>query len=127
MAIAHITLATRDVVRASHFFASALGWQVLNRPNNIAVAAAWLEIAPSQELHLVQISDFAPSPFEREYGRHIAIRYPGAGFSDLKDRLRRLGAEVVAPLRETPFERFFFTNPDGYVFEVITDDAEKEV
>jgi len=127
MAIAHITLATRDVVRTSHFFASALGWQVLNRPNNIAVAAAWLEIAPGQELHLVQIPDFAPSPFEREYGRHIAIRYPGAGFSDLKDRLRRLGAEVVAPLRETPFERFFFLNPDGYVFEVITDDAEKEV
>ena len=27
----------------------------------------------------------------------------------------------------TPFERFFFSNPDGYVFEVITDDAAKEV
>ena len=89
--------------------------------------AAWLEIAPGQELHLVQVLDFASSPFEREYGRHIAIRYPGAGFAELKDQLRRLGAEVVAPLRETPFERFFFSTPDGYVFEGITDDAAKEV
>jgi catechol 2,3-dioxygenase-like lactoylglutathione lyase family enzyme len=127
MGIAHITLATRDVVRASQFFASALGWQVLNRPNNIAVPAAWLEIAPGQELHLVQVADFAPSPFEREYGRHIAIRYPGAGFSELKERLRGLGADVVAPLRETPFARFFFSTPDGYVFEVIAADATREV
>ncbi len=127
MGIAHITLASRDVVRASHFFASALSWPVLNRPNNIAVPAAWLQIAPGQELHLVQVPDFAPSPFEREYGRHIAIRYPARGFSDLKERLRGLGAEVVAPLRDTPFERFFFSTPDGYVFEVITADAASEV
>ena len=66
----------------SFFFASALGWQVLNRPlNNIAVPAAWLEIAPGQELHLVQIPDFAPSPFEAgEYGRHIAIRLTPSAF-----------------------------------------------
>ncbi len=119
MGILHITLAARDVRRTSAFFAATLGWSTLSRPNNIAVPAAWLEIAPGQELHLVQIADFEPSPFEREYGRHIAVTYPGEGFARLKDRLREEGAEVIAPLRETPFERFFFRSPDGYVFEVI--------
>ena len=49
------------------------------------------------------------------------------GASDRPDRpsygvMKRLqdhGAELMAPLRETPFERFFFRDPNGYVFEVI--------
>ena len=121
MGIAHITLAARDVRRTSQFFAFTLGWRPLDRPNNIALPAAWLEIAPGQELHLVQAADFEPSPFEREYGRHIAVTYSQDCFADLKDRLRTEGAEIIAPLRETPFERFFFCNPDGYVFEVIAE------
>ena len=108
MGIAHITLAVRDVRRTSAFFAAALGWRPLDRPNNIAVPAAWLEITPGQELHLVQVADFEPSPFEREYGRHIAVSYPRQGFAGLKARLEEEEAEVIAPLRETPFERFFF-------------------
>jgi catechol 2,3-dioxygenase-like lactoylglutathione lyase family enzyme len=119
MPLAHVTLATRDVRRASQFFAATLGWRPLDRPNNIPMAAAWLEIAPGQELHLVEVADFAPSPFEREYGRHVAVAYPREGFAGLKERLGQHGAEVIAPLRETPSERFFFRDPEGYVFEVI--------
>jgi hypothetical protein len=26
---------------------------------------------------------------------------------------------VIDPLRETPFERFFFRDPNGYIFEVV--------
>lgn len=119
MSIAHVTLPTRDVGRASAFFAAALGWQPIDRPANAPLPTAWLRIAPGQELHLVQVADFEPSPFERESGRHVAVSYPGEGFADLKARLRRLGAELLAPVRDTAFERFFFRDPDGYVFEVI--------
>jgi catechol 2,3-dioxygenase-like lactoylglutathione lyase family enzyme len=126
MAIAHFTLATRDVRRTSAFFTATLGWKPLDRPNNIPMAAAWLEIASGQELHLVEVADFAPSPFEREYGRHIAIAYPVAGFAGLKERLKGHGAEVIAPLRPTPFERFFFRDPNGYVFEVVPAEREME-
>jgi len=121
MTIAHFTLATRDVRRASQFFAATLGWKPLDRPNNIPMAAAWLQIAPGQEVHLVEVADFEPSPFEREYGRHIALAYPLAGFACLKERLRQQEGVLIAPLRETPFERFFFQTPDGYVFEVIAE------
>ena len=40
----------------------------------------------------------------------------------LKQRLVERGAELIAPLRTAPFERFFFRDPvNGYVFEVIDD------
>jgi catechol 2,3-dioxygenase-like lactoylglutathione lyase family enzyme len=119
MAIAHFTLATRDVGRSCRFFEVALGWRPIDRPSNIPLPAAWLEIAPGQEIHLVHVADFQPSPFEQEFGRHVALSYPRSGFAALKQRLVEQGAELVAPARATPFERFFFRSPDGYVFEVI--------
>lgn len=30
-----------------------------------------------------------------------------------------LSATLIAPIRDTPFERFFFRDPNGYIFEVI--------
>jgi catechol 2,3-dioxygenase-like lactoylglutathione lyase family enzyme len=119
MAIVHLTLATRDVRRSARFFEETMGWRPIDRPSNIPMPAAWLEIAPGQEIHLVHVADFQPSPFEQEFGRHIALSYPRSGFAALQERLHRHGAELVAPARATPFERFFFRSPDGYVFEVI--------
>jgi catechol 2,3-dioxygenase-like lactoylglutathione lyase family enzyme len=127
MAIVHLALAVRDVRRSSRFFEATLGWRPIDRPANIAVASAWLEIAPGQEVHLLEVADFAPSPFEREYGRHIAVAVPGEGFASLKRRLEQNGAEVFAPGRATPFERFFFRDGDGYVFEVVAAEREPEI
>jgi len=121
MSIAHFTLATRDVGRTTRFFAETLGWQPIDRPNNIPFPAAWLTVAPGHEVHLIEVADFEPSPFEREYGRHIAVTYPCAGFPGLKDRLRLHGAEVLAPLREGSVERFFFRDPNGYILEVVAE------
>lgn len=117
--ILHFTLATRDVRRTSEFFARTLGWRPIEQPGNILSPAAWLEIAPNQQLHLIQVEGFFASPFESEYGRHVAITYPLEGFAELKTRLRQAGAQVFAAERPTPFERFFFSDPNGYVFEVV--------
>lgn len=119
MAFAHLTIATRDVAASARFFSTALGWRPLERPGNIATRAAWLEIAPGQELHLIEVAGFEPSPYEREYGRHFAVTYPGAGFPALRERLAQAGAEVIEATRPTPFARFFFRDPNGYIFEVI--------
>jgi catechol 2,3-dioxygenase-like lactoylglutathione lyase family enzyme len=121
MSIAHITLATRDVKRTARFFAETLLWRPIERPNNIPFPATWLQVGPGQECHLIEVADFAPSPFEREYGRHIAVTFPGNGFDALKDRLRHGGAEVIAPLRAGSVERFFFRDPNGYIIEVIAE------
>ena len=119
MSIAHFTLATRDVIATRDFFSETLGWNPIDIPGNVDIDGAWLRIAPGQELHLLYISDYEPSNFEKEFGRHFAVEYPLAGFSDLKKRLVSLGAELIAPIRETPFERFFFKDLNGYIFEVI--------
>ena len=127
MSLAHLTLATRDVHQAESFFAGALGWRPIARPNNIGRPAAWLEIAPGQELHLVEVPGFEPSPFEAEFGRHVALAIPRAQFEDLKHRLLAQGATLIAPERPTPFERFFFRDTNGYVFEVVAAEREPEV
>lgn len=126
MPLVHLTLATRDVRRAEAFFAQALGWRPLSRPGNIGRPAAWLEIAPGQERHLVEVPGFEPSPFEAEFGRHVAVAVPGAEFDGLKGRLKDPGAALVEPERPTPFERFFFRCPDGYVFEVVPTERSPE-
>jgi catechol 2,3-dioxygenase-like lactoylglutathione lyase family enzyme len=126
MSLAHITLATRDVPASLTFFAEALGWRPINRPANIGRPAAWLQIAPGQELHLVEVEGFAPSPCEAEFGRHIALAFPRAQFDDLKRRLAAHGATLIEPTRATPFARFFFREPNGYVFEVVDADRVPE-
>jgi catechol 2,3-dioxygenase-like lactoylglutathione lyase family enzyme len=126
MTIAHLTLATHDVARSQAFFAATLGWRPIERPNNIGQPAAWLAIAPGQELHLIEVSDFKPSPFEEEYGRHVAIEFDAREFATLKSRLAGHGAELIEPLRATPFERFFFKDPNGYVFEVVAAHRQSE-
>lgn len=122
MAILHVTLATRDVRRTLAFFSATLGWRAIQRPGNVPAASAWLEISDGHELHLLEDPAFEPSAFEQEFGRHVAVSYPRAGFAGLKDRLTREGAEVIEAKRATPFERFFFRDPNGYVFEVVEED-----
>lgn len=126
MALLHITLPTKDLGRTVRFFEETLGWRRIQRAGNIDVRAAWLEIAPGQEAHLLEIPEFEPTAFEREYGRHVAVSAPLASFSDLKQRLEQHGAELIEPKRATPFERFFFRDPNGYIFEVVEETAKPE-
>jgi catechol 2,3-dioxygenase-like lactoylglutathione lyase family enzyme len=126
MALAHFTLVTRDVPKTLAFFAETLGWCPIHRPGNIGRPAAWLEIAPGQELHIVEVADFEPSPFEAEFGRHMAFAVPLTEFDGLKRRLVENGATLIPPVRQTPFERFFFRDPNGYVFEILAAEREAE-
>ena len=55
------------------FFAETLDWEPIARPGNVEIDAAWLRVAPGQELHLLRVADFEASEFEREFGRHVAV------------------------------------------------------
>jgi hypothetical protein len=85
----------------------------------VLVPAAWLHIAPGQELRLAEVPDYAPSAFEREYGRHVTIAYPAEGFGGLRERLRQHGADLVAPPRPTAAERFFIPDTNRYLLEAV--------
>jgi len=122
MSLAHFTLATRDVQKTATFFEETLGYPRDPMPTNIPDEAAWLNLGRDQQIHLVYVEGFEVSPFEREFGRHVAVYYPLAQFDALKARLVQRGAELMTELRTAPFERFFFRDPvNGYVFEVIDD------
>lgn len=120
MSLAHLTLATQHVDRTAAFFERTLRYRRNRVPGNSPVDALWLDIGRGQEMHVLFVEGFAVSPFENEFGRHVAVFHPVADFPALKARLVDAGAELIAPLRATPFERFFFREPvNGYVFEVV--------
>jgi catechol 2,3-dioxygenase-like lactoylglutathione lyase family enzyme len=120
MSLSHLTLATRDVEKTALFLEQTLGYQRDAVPENVMDPAVWLNIGNGQQIHLIFVEDFEVSPFEREFGRHVAVYHPLARFEQLKQAIVQRGGELIAPLRATPFERLFFREPvNGYVFEVI--------
>jgi catechol 2,3-dioxygenase-like lactoylglutathione lyase family enzyme len=123
MSLAHITLPTREVEKTAVLLEKTLGYVRDVVPENVLDESVWLDIGRGQQLHLVFVEGFEVSPFEAEFGRHVAVFYPRADFEGLKQRLLQHGTELIEPLRATPFERFFFREPvNGYVFEVIDQD-----
>ena len=120
MSFAHLTLPTRDVARTASFFESTFGWRRNPVPRNVPVETVWFDIGRGQEIHVFYVDGFDTSRFEAEFGRHIAIFHPLAGFEALKERLVARGVTMIPEERTAPYERFFFREPvNGYVFEVI--------
>jgi catechol 2,3-dioxygenase-like lactoylglutathione lyase family enzyme len=120
MAFAHLTLPTRDVKNTTAFLERTLGYPRAGVPANSPVEAVWLDIGHGQQMHVFYVEGFEVSPFENEFGRHVAMFHPRADFDALKQRLTAAGATLFEPARPTPYARFFFREPiNGYVFEVI--------
>ena len=121
--LAHFTLATREVQRTAAFLEQTLGYSRKPIPQNAIGLAIWFDIGHGQEMHVLHVPDFEISPYEAEYGRHVALFHPRSDFPALKARLAGAGAVLIDPIRPTPFERFFFREPvNGYVFEMIDQD-----
>jgi len=120
MSLAHLTLPTQEVEKTAAFFERTLGYTRLPVPKNSPVELVWLDLGRGQEMHVFFVEGFRVSPFEDEFGRHVAVFFPLSEFTALKERLGAAGAVLFDPIRPTPFARFFFREPiNGYVFEVI--------
>ena len=120
MSLAHLTLPSADIEATARFLQEMLGYSRDPAPPNSPVETVWLALGGSQQLHIVYVADFAVSPFEGEFGRHIAILLPTREMIALRERLTAAGAQVMDPLRPSAQQRFFFREPvNGYVFEVI--------
>jgi len=117
---AHLTLATREVERTARFIECTFGYTRKPLPPNAIGPVVWFDIGGGQEMHVLHVAGFEISANEGEFGRHVALFHPLADFENLKTRLTDAGAVLIASIRPTPFERFFFREPvNGYVFEVI--------
>jgi hypothetical protein len=120
MNLAHLTLATLAVESTARFLEQTLGYKRDPAPANSPMETVWLSTGGGQQIHIVYVEGFEVSPFEGEFGRHIAVFSPAGEMVALKERLHAAGADVMQPLRPSGRERFFFREPvNGYVFEVI--------
>jgi predicted enzyme related to lactoylglutathione lyase len=120
MSLAHFTLPTLAVEPTARFLEQTLGYTRDPAPANSPVETVWLAAGGGQQIHIVHVEGFETSPFEGEFGRHIALFRPAQEIAALQERLRAAGAQVMQPLRPSAHERFFFREPvNGYVFEVI--------
>jgi catechol 2,3-dioxygenase-like lactoylglutathione lyase family enzyme len=125
---AHLTLPTEHVEETTRFLEHVLGYRRKAVPANSPVDARWLDIGNGQELHVFFVEGYVASPFEAEFGRHVALFHPLADFPALRARVNEAGGEIVASLRPTPFERLFFREPiNGYLFEVIDDARHRQL
>ncbi|MDQ2665911.1 MAG: VOC family protein [Gemmatimonadota bacterium] len=117
---AHLTLPTQQVEATTRFIETVLGYARKPVPANSPVDVRWLDLGHGQELHVFYVEGFVASPFEAEFGRHVALFHSVDDFPALRLRVTEGGGELVEPLRATPFERLFFREPiNGYLFEVI--------
>jgi predicted enzyme related to lactoylglutathione lyase len=125
---AHLTLPTQRVESTTRFIETTLGYRRKAVPANSPVEANWLDIGHGQELHVFYVEGFEISPFEAEFGRHVALFHPVDDFPALRRRVVDAGGELVEPLRATPFERLFFREPvNGYLFEVIDRERHRQI
>jgi Glyoxalase/Bleomycin resistance protein/Dioxygenase superfamily. len=125
---AHLTLPTQHVEETTRFLERTLGYPRKKVPANSPVDARWLDIGNGQELHVFFVDNYVVSPFEAEFGRHVALFHPVADFAALRERVVTAGGELVDALRLTPFERMFFREPiNGYLFEVIDDRRHRQI
>ena len=122
MSFAHLTLETNDVPGTSRFFQTVMKWPSLAMPGNVDVDADWLKINSNQELHILGIAGAVP-PVDQEYGRHVAFFHAGDDFEGVKKTpLRIRNGDHSTNKSPPPFPRFFFRDPNGYLFELINQD-----
>lgn len=119
MTLAHLTIATQDSAATARFLQEVFDWPEVHRPANVDLTTYWLDIGQGQQVHVLQVEDFQVSPFEREFGRHFAFFFSAEKLVQIRERLTERNVEIIPPIRPTPFERYFFQDPNGYMFEVI--------
>jgi len=122
MTLAHLTIATQDSAATARFLQEVFDWPEVDRPANVDPTTYWLDIGKGQQVHVLQVDGFEVSAFEREFGRHFAFFFSAARLATIRERLTEKNVEIIPPIRPTPFERFFFQDPNGYMFEVIDQD-----
>lgn len=125
---AHLTLPTQHVEETTRFLERTLGYARKPVPDNSPVEVRWLDIGHGQELHVFFVEGFVVSPFEAEFGRHVALFHPVDDFPALCRRITDAGGALVDALRGTPFQRLFFREPvNGYLFEVIDSERHRQL
>jgi catechol 2,3-dioxygenase-like lactoylglutathione lyase family enzyme len=119
MSLDHVTLPTRSFEATVDFFARVVELPVIDHPTDIPMRASWFDVGSGQAVHVVEIKELTETALEREFGRHVAFRFPLARWLRIKNQIEREHIEIVPPIRESNVSRFFVYDPNGYCFEFL--------
>lgn len=119
MSIDHATVPTRSFEATVDFFIRVLELPTIDAPTDIPMRAAWFDVGNGQSVHVLEVPDQMETANEREFGRHIAFRFPLARWLRIKNQLERENVQIVLPLRPSTKSRFFIYDPNGYCFEFV--------
>ena len=110
---------TGNLERATAFFRQVPCRTLTGKAQQSVLPACSLKIARGQELHLLEVPDFKPSPFQQEGCWHMPASVRRARLPTIKLKLPDHGAALVGLFRSTLFEWSDFRDPVSYFFEVI--------
>jgi predicted enzyme related to lactoylglutathione lyase len=99
---------------AASFYTEVVGLERIERPETLGGVGAWFR-AGSQELHVSEYEDAAPSP-----KAHPAFALAGAELDALAERLAAAGADVHWDERLPGARRFYSFDPAGNRVEFLT-------
>ena len=119
MALDHVTLPTRQFDATVEFLSQVLEFPEIESPSDVSMRACWFEVGDGQAIHVLEIERAPDTQAEREFGRHVAFRFPHARWLRLKSQLERHSIEIIPPRRPSSTSRFFICDPNGYCFEFI--------
>lgn len=119
LGIHHSSLLVADTQRALAFYRDVLGLPVSSqRPPSMAFPGAWLDIAPGQQIHLLELPNPDPVTGRPPHGgrdRHTALLL--RSISALQERLD--AAAVPYTLSQSGRAALFCRDPDGNALEFI--------
>jgi glyoxylase I family protein len=112
--IHHGSLVVADLERAARFYTQVLGLREIPTPATFVPAGLrvrWFQLG-TQQLHVIQGTE--PNP---PSARHLALQVADAAAA--RDHLRAGGLELQEAVAIPGADRFFVTDPDGNLLEII--------
>lgn len=119
MSLDHVTVPTRSFDATVDFLKRVLELPTIEAPTDVPMRASWFDVGNGQAVHVLEVNDPVETTGDREFGRHVAFRFPLARWLRIKNQLERENVEIVAPIRPSPKSRFFVHDPNGYCFEFV--------
>lgn len=118
--IHHATFLTSDLIKACAFYEGVLGMQLAKNRPQMSFDGVWYDIAPNQQLHLMQL----PNPqtgLQRPAhgGRDLHVALIVQDLSKLKARLEAAG--IAFTQSQSGRNALFCRDPDQNALEFIED------
>jgi lactoylglutathione lyase len=111
----HVALSVKDLTASAKFYHEILGFEPVEVPKSMFGIRFWFQIAPGQQLHLLNNRQEMVTNNHREAG-HFSISIDSA--DEWEVFLRSKNCQFHRQQRVDKAWQIYLTDPDGYVIEL---------